>query len=262
MMRPSVTPRSPWRMTGVAAGIALASMMTMPTQAKAEWIYDMLSEQCSPEARDVMAQAKRAHIEASVRRAEAAITPPAPLGDLSCLTDLMQQPLDFFSGGFGLDSIFGNFGQLFDSFSNLGLDTIAVDGINSAICRFAEEKWGEVTGSLASLSLPDLTGLTLNPISDLGTGGAVPSISGSFNIPQSSAPSSTRTVQPPTYAPLPPSANTTEPADTTDYAALEAQAINDLVTVLQQRVVIPERTTTRQIVRQELDRYAAIYNNP
>ena len=167
------------RHTYFLASTAMA-LAVLPGQIHADYLQDTLWEQCSPESRDMLANTHRAAIEEHVRRAEASIIPPTPVGDLSCLTDLMEEPLDFFSGGAGL---FDSFSNLFDSFTNMGFDEIAIDGINQMICDFAADKWQDVTGSLTGFSLEEITGISMDPFEDVG--GLIPNFSGGFNMPSS-----------------------------------------------------------------------------
>ncbi len=103
--------------------------------SQADWIDDSISPHCSETARQRLADGTRQQIESSVRRAEAAIEPPAATGDLSCLDGLMALPLDSFAPSSGLNGLFTG-----------SLDGIIGQGSQSRpICRFAEQKWREVT---------------------------------------------------------------------------------------------------------------------
>lgn len=103
--------------------------------SQADWIDDSISSHCSETARQRLADGTRQQIESSVRRAEAAIEPPAATGDLSCLDGLMALPLDSFAPSGGLKGLFTG-----------SLDGIIGQGDQSRpICRFAEQKWREVT---------------------------------------------------------------------------------------------------------------------
>ena len=120
-----------------AAGIVWFAALV----AHADWIHDMTSEDCSPESRDIVAANVRNQIESSVRRAEAAINPPSPVGDLSCLDGLMDIRLDDFGTVGGLEDLFTT---SLDGLLDLGKDQ------TRRICKFAEQKWKEVTGPVSS----------------------------------------------------------------------------------------------------------------
>lgn len=120
--------------------------------AQTEIFRSMTNERCSEASRDDIANAARMNVESHVTRAEASIQPPAPVGDLSCLTDLMNIDIDFLSGQFfSLESLLGDFMS--------GLQNITLEGIgeeiNRQICAFAQEKWAELTEPL-NLSVDDL----------------------------------------------------------------------------------------------------------
>ena len=106
--------------------------------AKADWIREATSEHCSEESRDRIAASTRNQIESSVRRAEAAIEPPASVSDLSCLDGLMDLQLDWFAPAGGLESIFA--GTLDGS--------IGSGDHHRRICRSAERRWGQLTKPL------------------------------------------------------------------------------------------------------------------
>ena len=114
------------------------------TPASAEWIHDMMIEDCSEESRDRLAAATRQKIELSVRRAESSIEPPAPIGDLGCLDGLMDINIDVFAPVGPLSQIFS--GSL-DGVLNQAGDT-------RRFCRFARRRWNEMTNPLTqSLTL-------------------------------------------------------------------------------------------------------------
>lgn len=121
--------------------LALASlMMSLTVSAKADWINDSISSHCSEEARGRIAEGTRQQIESSVRRAEAAIEPPAATEDLSCLEGLMQLPIDKFAPTGGLKSLFKG-----------SLDgTIGKGNRTRPFCSFAERKWRDVTRPITS----------------------------------------------------------------------------------------------------------------
>ena len=108
------------------------------TPASAEWIHDMMVEDCSEESRDRLAAATRQKIELSVRRAESSIEPPAPIGELGCLDGLMDINIDVFAPVGPLSQIFS--GSL-DGVLNQAGDT-------RRFCRFARRRWNEMTNPL------------------------------------------------------------------------------------------------------------------
>ena len=108
------------------------------TPASAEWIRDMMIEDCSEASRDRLAAATRQKIELSVRRAESSIEPPAPIGDLGCLDGLMDINIDVFAPVGPLSQIFS--GSL-DGVLNQAGDT-------RRFCRFARRRWNEMTNPL------------------------------------------------------------------------------------------------------------------
>lgn len=110
-------------------------MMSLTVSADADWINDSISPHCSEEARDRIAAATRQQIESSVRRAEAAIEPPAATGDLSCLEGLMRLPIDKFAPTGELKGLFAG-----------SLDSTIGNGNRvRPLCSFAERKWRDVT---------------------------------------------------------------------------------------------------------------------
>lgn len=128
---------------GIGLGLAPVAIM-----AQTEIFESMTNERCSEESRDTVAEAARLNVESHVTRAEASIQPPTPVGDLSCLNDLMNIDIDYLSGQFfSLDSLLGDFTS--------GLQTITLESIgeevNRQICAFAEEKWAELTEPLTLL---------------------------------------------------------------------------------------------------------------
>lgn len=124
----------PW----ILLASAIAGAAAAPQEAGAEWIREMLDARCSVESKDAVSTAVRSAIETSVRRSEASIEPPIPVGDLSCLSSLMAAPLDKFS----------NVGEILGDLQ-LGLDQKAIgDGISRGICSFAQSKWNELTEPL------------------------------------------------------------------------------------------------------------------
>lgn len=127
----------------LAGALVFAGLSASPMIASAQdnsWILDLQNQQCSAESRQTIADSVRQQIEDSIARATAAIQPPAALGDLSCLNDLMNTPLDMFSNVGGL------LGSLQGGLTGAigGVDT----NISRQVCQFAAEKWGEVTEPL------------------------------------------------------------------------------------------------------------------
>ena len=126
--------------------------------ADADWIHDMLLEECSTESRNRLEASVRRNIETSVRRAEASIEAPASIGDLGCLDGLMDANIDFFASVGPLSSVFSN-----------SLDGLLTGPAGSQrICSFAHRKWNEVTRPLR------------RPLEILQAG-LPPDFSGSFN---------------------------------------------------------------------------------
>ena len=108
------------------------------TPASAEWIHDLMIEDCSEESRDRLAAATRQKIELSVRRAESSIEPPAPIGELGCLDGLMDINIDVFAPVDPLSQVFS--GSL-DGILNQA-------GDSRRFCRFARRRWNEMTNPL------------------------------------------------------------------------------------------------------------------
>lgn len=127
------------RLRSLLAGTALVFVpgAVNAYQPSDDWIYQSLNEQCDVAVREAITENVRGSIESHVRRAEAAIRPPAPIGDLSCLDGLMSAPLDIFSNiGDISGSLIGGLGDLAGSIG---------DEIGSQICGFIETKWNELT---------------------------------------------------------------------------------------------------------------------
>lgn len=124
--------------------LSVAGIGLVPVSAMAQdnsWLLDLQNPQCSAESRQSIADGVRQQIEDSVARATAAIQPPAALGDLSCLNDLMNVPLDSFSN---IGGLVGNLqGGLSGGIGDPG------DGLSRKVCEFAAEKWGDVTEPLS-----------------------------------------------------------------------------------------------------------------
>lgn len=123
-----------------------AMAVLLPGSGVADWVPSTLDQRCEAEDIDGIANSIRDAIEASVRRAEASIQAPTPIGDLGCLDDLMNAPLDIFSNVGGImDTLSGG---LFDSLS-FPIDMDA----SGMLCDFAAAKWGELTGGLGDLGV-------------------------------------------------------------------------------------------------------------
>lgn len=150
-----------WRTLATSALLTTALAGT----AHADWTRDILDQRCAPETLDTMSEDMRDSIEGSVRRAETSILPPSPLGDLSCLNDLMTAPLDTFSNIGGLLGSLGNMGS---GLAGLDLD-IDVAG---AVCGLAAEKWATLTTGLDAnpLSLNQLSQLASKPADRIASG--------------------------------------------------------------------------------------------
>ncbi len=129
-----------------AMAACAAIIFALPAQA--DWIKDMTSERCSDRSRTRVAASVRDQIEFSVRRSEAAIAPPAPVGDLGCLEGLMSLPIDTFAPSGGLGSLFSG-----------SLDGILKgDGSQARqFCGFARKKWMEATRGLATATKGEST---------------------------------------------------------------------------------------------------------
>lgn len=126
----------------VVQGAVLALLLTT-TSVRADWIESLMDERCAPEDVENISNEIRDTIEAAVRRAEASIQAPIAVGDLSCLEDLMKQPLAIFSG-------LGNLaGQLQGGFQNFDFD-VDMD-IAGMVCDFAAERWAELTEGLGDI---------------------------------------------------------------------------------------------------------------
>ena len=131
---------------------ALLGLAPAAAGAQTEIFRSMTNDRCSAASRDAVANAARQNVESQVARAEASIQPPAPVGDLSCLNDLMNIDLDFLSGQFfSLDALFQD---LLSGFQSITLEGIGEE-VTRQICAFAQEKWEELTEPL-NLSLEDL----------------------------------------------------------------------------------------------------------
>jgi len=142
------------RALSVLATMALLAIAPTDVSAQTDIFRSMTNERCSAESRDGVANAARLNVESHVTRAEASIQPPTPVGDLSCLNDLMNMNIDFLSGQFfSLDSILGD---LMSGLQNITLDGIGGE-VNRQICQFAQDKWSELTEPL-NLSVGDLLG--------------------------------------------------------------------------------------------------------
>lgn len=136
----------------IAAAILGATAATAQDQ-EFGWLDQVQDQRCDPEIRDKVSSTVRGKIEAHIARAEAAIQAPIPIGDLSCLDDLMNESIDIFSniGGLmgtlsaGLGNVKG--GNVSDQFEGMDL--------SGQVCKFAQRKWAEVTTPL-NAGLDDL----------------------------------------------------------------------------------------------------------
>lgn len=154
---------------------AIASVSAGAASAQTQWIQDTMSEQCSAESRQQVADATRASIEESVARSEASIQPPAPVADLSCMNGLISADVDVFSDGWTDGGAFDPVSILTDMVgglkSGLAVTTLA-GGAERAICQFAKEKFETVNGGLSG-SMNDIVGRTE---------GSVPSFTDGFGL--------------------------------------------------------------------------------
>ena len=147
------------------AGIALAAA-ACAAPAGADWVHDMMIEECSQESRELLAGSVRRDIELSVRRAEASMEPPASIGDLGCLDGLMDVNIDVFAPVGPLSSLFSN--------SLDGL--LTAPGNPRRICRFAHRKWNEVSRplhkplDLLQLGLPPDFAGSFNAVAQIAAG--------------------------------------------------------------------------------------------
>ncbi len=107
--------------------------------AHADWTVAMTSPRCSEESRQRVGGIAREQIEHAVRRAEASIAPPAPVGTLACLGSLMQLPLGTFAPSQAWTRLFGStLDPLHDASGNL----------LRRFCAVAEREWRRTTSPL------------------------------------------------------------------------------------------------------------------
>jgi len=132
----------------------LIGLTPVSAGAQTDIFRAMTNERCSDASRDAVANAARQNVESHVTRSEASIQPPTPIGDLSCLNDLMNIDIDFLSGE--LFSIGDIFGDLMSGLQNVTLEGIQGE-VTRQICEFASDKWSELTKPL-NLSVDDLMG--------------------------------------------------------------------------------------------------------
>lgn len=163
------------RTTALVSGLVGAGLILLAAgPARADWIRSALDSRCDPADISGVSNSVRDAIEASVRRAEATIQAPAPIADLSCLSDLMTTPIDIFSNIGGLAGTLQ--AGLFDSLPfSMDMD------VSGMVCDFAAERWGELTGGLSGLGA-DLSQFANTPASmsdRLAGGGGFGSGSGS-----------------------------------------------------------------------------------
>ena len=93
---------------GMRLAVLAGVLAACAASADADWIHDMLLEECSIESRNRLEASVRRNIESSVRRAEASIEAPASIGDLGCLDGLMDVNIDVFASVGPLSSVFSN----------------------------------------------------------------------------------------------------------------------------------------------------------
>ncbi len=159
----------------VVGAVMMAGVLSAPLAASAQdqsWLMDLQNPSCSTESRQTIADQVRKQIEDSVARATASIKPPAAVGDLGCLNDLMNAPLDSFSnmGGILGDLTGGLTGAIND----------AQNDVSRQVCQFAADKWGAVTDPLTE-SMDEISGVGSDVWDnfDLINNGSRPSNSGS-----------------------------------------------------------------------------------
>lgn len=175
---------------------ASALMACFAGAANAEdWLLSVQNDACSPEAKEAVAGSVRNAIEEHVRRAELALKAPTPLGDLSCLSDLMTAQLDVFSNVGGLiDTLSSGMSSSVD-LSSMGID---VD-VSGMVCQVAAEKWGTLTEALDVTSIASVGAMAASAV-DRATGSlsdaydtAVSSVSSSDSLSASLSGTSTTT---------------------------------------------------------------------
>lgn len=125
--------------------VLLAAMLTVPAahSPAAGWEEDIMHQACDPSLKSILRNEIRDRIEASVRRGEQAIEAPVPIGDLTCLKDLMTAPLDLFSR----QSPFTRVMESMDRLAGAGLAIANLD-LGQMICRYAEQKWAQLTAKI------------------------------------------------------------------------------------------------------------------
>lgn len=157
-MAASIPASGRFRMAALSSGIACSVLILLGAgPARADWTRSALDARCDPADITGVSNSVRNAIEASVRRAEATIQAPAPIADLSCLSDLMTTPIDIFSNIGGLAGTFQ--AGLFDSLPfSMDMD------VSGMVCDFAAERWGELTGGLSGLGA-DLSQFANTPAS-------------------------------------------------------------------------------------------------
>lgn len=198
------------KMMRVLTGAALAGILTA-TPVLADWTEDIQNSNCDPSDRAAFGQSLRDHIEANVRRAEASIQAPTPVGDLSCLNDLMNAPLDIFSGmGSLLGSLSAGLGNVSASSLNVDMD------VSGAICGAAAKKWSTLTQGLtdSASTLSDFANTAATSAERAVTGGSmsIPGFSGTSSTTDSSGQSGSIAQYDPTATVNP----TTEVSPTTE----------------------------------------------
>lgn len=131
--------------TAAAAVMIVSASAAVAQTSDMGWIGDLLDNRCTPEMQTMVSDATRETIENSVSRAEAALPPPTPIGDLGCLDGIMEGTNNFFSeSGLNADVVKAVFDEL---------------NVGDQVCDFAKSKWEEVsgplTGDLSNLQIPD-----------------------------------------------------------------------------------------------------------
>lgn len=172
------------KMMRTLAGATLACVLGA-TPVLADWTSDIPNSACDPADREAFSKSLRDHIEQKVRRAEATIKAPTPVGDLSCLNDLMNAPLDIFSGmGSLLDSLSSGLSNLSAPSLNLDMD------VSGMICGAAAKKWATLTSGLtdATSTLTSFANTAATSAERALSGGAmsIPGFSGGTSAADSS----------------------------------------------------------------------------
>ena len=149
------------RKTALAAIFLLAAgqMAAVPAHAS-DWLDSIQDQRCDPQDIHGVSGNVRNAIESSVRRAEMSIKAPTPVGDLSCLNDLMTAPLDMFS------NIGGLLGSLQGGLANLSAPSLNLDiDISGMVCGFAAQKFAQLTAPLSEIggTMAGFASMSSNP---------------------------------------------------------------------------------------------------